>query len=307
MNSKKANWLFLSVVLLHIVLIIVLVGTSQFFSLGIVSNLLVSQANIFLPALFVLFFGRKQVKLTDLGFRKVRPTTLLFTIIYTLLCMPLVTVVNAISMLFVENTVVSMSGEILAVPFPIMLLIIAGLGPLSEEVVFRGIVFSGYRNDGNALGAVLLSSLVFGLMHMNINQAGYAFVIGVALSLLRIATGSIWPAIWMHCLINAQSVCSMYLVEYFVPGSLASEAGNVTTDALFVTIGIYGILATVTTLLAICLLVWMAGREGGREELIHLRKQTESPKRTKRITLSLIVAIVMALIYMLLDAWLMGL
>ena len=109
MNSKKANRLFLSVVLMHFVLIFILIVGSQFFSLGLVSNLLVSQLIILLPACVSLFFNKKRI------------STVLLTIIYTLLCMPLVTVVNAISMLFVENTVVAISSDILALPFPVSL------------------------------------------------------------------------------------------------------------------------------------------------------------------------------------------
>ena len=300
MNSKKANRLFLSVVLMHFVLIFILIVGSQFFSLGLVSNLLVSQLIILLPACVSLLFNKKRICISDLGFRKIRISTVLLTIVYTLLCMPLVTVVNAISMLFVENTVVAISSDILALPFPVSLLIIAMVGPFSEEFVFRGIMYNSYRKDGNALGAVLLSALVFGFMHMNLNQAGYAFVIGIALALLMIATGSIWAPIVMHFIINAQSVCMMYITEYFMPGSLAEEAAAMTKEDLLMTIGIYSIIAAITTVLAICLLIFIADREGHKEELRNLLGKEENAKR--RITPALVVALVIALIYMIIEA-----
>lgn len=300
MNSKKANRLFLSVVLMHFVLIFILIAGSQFFSLGLVSNLLVSQLIILLPACVSLFLNKKRICTSDLGFRKIRISTVLLTIVYTLLCMPLVTVVNAISMLFVDNTVVAISSDILALPFPISLLIIAVVGPFSEEFVFRGIMYNSYRKDGNALGAVLLSALVFGFMHMNLNQAGYAFVIGIALALLMIATGSIWAPIVMHFIINAQSVCMMYITEYFMPGSLAEEAAAMTKEDLLMTIGIYSIIAAITTVLAICLLIFIADREGHKEELRNLLGKEENAKR--RITPALVVALVIALIYMIIEA-----
>lgn len=300
MNSKKANRLFLSVVLMHFVLIFILIAGSQFFSLGLVSNLLVSQLIILLPACVSLLFNKKRICISDLGFRKIRISTVLLTIVYTLLCMPLVTVVNAISMLFVDNTVVAISSDILALPFPVSLLIIAMVGPFSEEFVFRGIMYNSYRKDGNALGAVLLSALVFGFMHMNLNQAGYAFVIGIALALLMIATGSIWAPIVMHFIINAQSVCMMYITEYFMPGSLAEEAAAMTKEDLLMTIGIYSIIAAITTVLAICLLIFIADREGRKEDLRNLLGKEENAKR--RITPALVVALVIALIYMIMEA-----
>lgn len=300
MNSKKANRLFLAVVLMHFVLIFLLVVSSQFFSLGIVSNLLVSQMIILLPACVSILINKKKIRISDLGFRKIRISTCLLTIVYTLLCMPLVTVVNAISMLFVDNTVVAISSEILALPFPVALLIIAMIGPFSEEFVFRGIMYHSYRKDGNALGAVLLSALVFGFMHMNLNQAGYAFVIGIALALLMIATNSIWAPMIMHFIINGQSITMMYITEYFMPGTLAAESAAMTKQDLLMTIGIYSLIAAVTTVLAVCLLIFIADREGRKEELGNLLGKGESTKR--RITPSLIVALVIAFIYMIIEA-----
>ena len=300
MNSKKANRLFLSVVLMHFVLIFVLIAGSQFFSLGIVSNLLVSQLIILLPACISIFFNKKKISILDLGFRKIKISTLLLTIVYTLLCMPLVTVVNAISMLFVDNTVVAISSDILALPLPVSLLVIAMIGPFSEEFVFRGIMYNSYRKDGNARGAVLLSALVFGFMHMNLNQAGYAFVIGIALAVLMIATGSIWAPIVMHFIINCQSVCMMYIAEYFMPGSLAAESAAMTKQDLLMTIGIYSIIAAVTTVLAVCLLIFIADREGRKEELRKLLVKKESAKA--RVTPALVVALVIAFIYMVIEA-----
>ena len=300
MNSKKANRLFLSVVLMHFVLIAILIVNSQFFSLGIIENLLASQMVILLPAIISIFTGKEKVRAHDLGFRKIKISTIFLVALYTLLCMPLVTVVNAISMLFVDNTVVTMSNDILAVPFPAALFMIAMFGPFSEEFVFRGIVFNGYRKDGNLLGAILLSALTFSFMHMNFNQAGYAFVIGIALAFIMVATNSIWAPVIMHFIINAQSVCTMYLTEYLVPGSLAAESAALTREDLLMTIGIYSIIAAVTTVLAICLLIFIAGHEGQKENLNQLLLKGENTKC--RVTPSLIVALFITLVYMIFEA-----
>ena len=300
MNSKKANRLFLSVVLMHFVLIFVLVVGSQFFSLGIIANLLVSQLVILIPACVSVLGKKNKIRLIDLGFQKIKVSTLLLVVVYNLLCMPLVTLVNAISMLFVDNTVVAMSSDILSVPFPIALLIISMVGPFSEEFVFRGIIYHSYRKDGNALGAIFLSALVFSFMHMNLNQAAYAFVIGIALAFLMIATGSIWASFLMHMLVNAQSVVMMYVTEYLMPGSLAQETAAITKQDLLMTIGIYSIIAAVTTVLAVCLLIYIADRQGRKEELRSLLIKGENAK--SRVTPALIVALLFAFVYMVFEA-----
>ena len=300
MNSKKANRLFLSVVLMHFVLIAILIVSSQFFSLGIIENLLVSQMVIFLPAVISILGRKDKVKARDLGFRRIRISTIFLVALYTFLCIPLVTVVNAVSMLFVDNTVVAMSNEILTVPFVAAFSMIAMFGPFSEEFVFRGVIFHGYRKDGNMMGAILLSALTFSFMHMNFNQAGYAFVIGIALAFIMVAANSIWAPVIMHMIINAQSICTMFLTEMFMPGSLAAESAAMTREDLWMTIGIYSVIAAVTTVLAVCLLIFIADREGQKERLRGLFLKPEGAK--KRITPSLIVALVIAFLYMLLEA-----
>jgi len=300
MNSKKANRLFLSVVLLHFVLVAVLIASSQFFSLGILENLLVSQMIILLPAIISILGKKDKISLRDLGFRKMRISTVFLVILYMLLCMPLVTVVNAISMLFVDNTVVAMSGEMLELPFIVMFLMVAVVGPFSEEFVFRGVLFNSYRKEGNTLGAILLSALTFGFMHMNFNQAGYAIVIGVAMAFLMVATGSLWAPVLMHILINGQSVCTMFLAEFLLPGSYQAEAAALGKEELLVTIGIYSVIAAITTVLAICLLIYISDREGHKEALANLLKKPENARC--RITPSLIVALLITFGYMVLEA-----
>lgn len=301
MNSKKANRLFLSVVILHFALVALLIVGSPFFSLGILENLLASQMILLIPAIVSLLGKKEKITLSDLGFRKIKISTVFLTMLYTLLCLPLVTVVNAISMLFVDNTVVAISGEILQMPFGAMFLMMAVIGPFSEEFAFRGVLYHSYKKDGTIIGAIMLSSLAFSFIHMNFNQAGYAFVIGIALAFLVLATGSIWASVIMHCIINAQSVILMYVSEYLLPGGYEAEAAAVTQSGLLVTIGIYSVIAAVTTTLAICLLIFIASREGRLEELKSVLKKPEEPK--KRVTPALVIGLIITFGYMVLEVF----
>lgn len=299
MNSKKSNRLFLSIVVLHFVVITILVMNSRFFSIGIVENLFVSQMIIFMPACVALLFGKEKTSAEELGFRRVRKSTLVLTALYTMACMPLVTMVNAISMLFVDNTVEALSPEILEVSFPIMFVMMALIGPFSEEFVFRGMIFNGYRQDGNTFGALILSALVFGCMHMNLNQACYAFVLGIALALLMVATKSIWPSFFMHLLINGETVCMMYLSRYLTDSELTAQTEAVTRQELYSTILVYGVISIFTTALAAGLLIWISVREGRREQLKSLFVKPENAKR--RISLSLVIALLITIGYMALE------
>ena len=81
---------------------------------------------------------------------------------------------------------------------------------VAEELCFRGIVMQHLRRFGNRF-AVVTAALCFGLMHCNLIQAPFAFVVGLALGYFVIQTGSLWTAILIHALNNTVSLVFTYL------------------------------------------------------------------------------------------------
>lgn len=203
-------------------------------------------------------------RLSDrLMYRAVRPSTILMTILYTLCISPLVTLCNIITMRFVENTVLEYSNEILDMPIPTAIFVIALLPPFCEELAFRGVVYGGYRRDCRPLAAVLTSALLFGLMHGNINQFAYAFVIGVAMALLVEATGSIWPSILMHIMINSRAVIAMFALDHFYEGIFDEYLeGGLTEATSATTTLVYVVLSVITVMMAGAILAWVSQNEG---------------------------------------------
>lgn len=240
-----------------------------------------------------------------LHFNNVKPSTFLYALIFTWLSMPLTTLINAISMLFVDNTVVSLSGVMLEIPFPIMLFLMAITPAFCEEVVFRGVVYGGYRKDGKKFWAVILSGFMFGIMHMNLNQALYAFAIGILLALLFEATDSILPTMLFHFVYNAQSCCLMYLMEAMMPG-FYSDAANMATsqEELYMMISVYIVLAAIFTPLAICMLYKIAKNENRvlqLKETLPGRRKTGENVYAKIATPSYILATLVAVGYIIFD------
>lgn len=301
MNSKKVNRLFLGVIILHIAVVVLLSIFSSVFTLEIVPNFIISQLIILVPAAVAVLLAKENL-FRLAGFHKIKISSVFMIILFTFLTMPLTVVVNAISMLFVDNTVAAMSGDVLEIPFIIMLFIIGIFGPFNEELIFRGVIYQGYKKSGTVLQSMILSALLFSLMHMNFNQAAYAFVIGAIVILLVEATGSIWSSIIFHMIFNSEQVCMMYLYDAMVPGMEGLEAaqGQLTTDVLIMAISVYLIIAAVTTTLAACVLVWIAKNEK-REDNLRAIWTTRKNKKEKMITVPLLAAIVIALSYMSLE------
>ena len=68
------------------------------------------------------------------------------------------------------------------------------LSPIMEELVFRGIVFGNMRKIMNVTQAVFLSALLFGLIHFNIVQFVYAFLLGLVLAAFMYKSGHVYAA-----------------------------------------------------------------------------------------------------------------
>lgn len=84
-------------------------------------------------------------------------------------------------------------------PYKIVLLFFstAVVPAFVEEFMFRGMVYSNLRPYGRGV-AILISALLFGLMHQNAGQLLYATAAGVVLAVVYEMTGSFWCCVLLH-------------------------------------------------------------------------------------------------------------
>ncbi len=92
-----------------------------------------------------------------------------------------------------------------------------------EELLFRGAILTNCLPFGRHK-AILISALLFGLMHQNVAQIFYAFVAGILLGLVYEYTGSIWNCILLHTLNNFVSLFSSLLLFKLGEGSVGYTA-----------------------------------------------------------------------------------
>ncbi len=90
------------------------------------------------------------------------------------------------------------------------IVVFAVLPALFEEMVFRGYVLRTLRAYGDWF-AVLVSSVLFGLMHGNIEQIPFALLVGFLLGWLYIMTDNIWIPVTVHFTNNAYAQALDYL------------------------------------------------------------------------------------------------
>lgn len=124
---------------------------------------------------------------------------------------------------------------------PWLILTVFAVTPsICEEIAFRGFILSGLAR-GNRLGiAVIVSSLMFGIIHMIPQQAFNAALLGLILGLLAVHSRSLFPAIAFHFCNNA--IATLH----------AKNGFGITPDGVFVT-QIDGMLRYEWPALAVCL------------------------------------------------------
>jgi sodium transport system permease protein len=80
------------------------------------------------------------------------------------------------------------------------------LPAISEELTFRGFILTGLRSRFPVWTAVLISSFLFALYHMNVFQAVPTFILGMVLGMLAVRSRSILPSMLFHLLYNGMII-----------------------------------------------------------------------------------------------------
>lgn len=79
------------------------------------------------------------------------------------------------------------------------------IGPIIEELVFRGVLYPALRKKVGVQNAILGTSLFFAVIHFNWFQFIPVFGLGVLLAYLYEKTNSLLPSIMLHAMNNAVS------------------------------------------------------------------------------------------------------
>lgn len=107
--------------------------------------------------------------------------------------------------------------------FPLYLLavlLMAVLPAIYEELMFRGIILHGLRSRFSEWGAILLSGLMFALMHGNLQQFVYPFILGCIMGWIVLRTGSLVSSMIVH-FTNNFLVVTFAFIENMTGFSLA--------------------------------------------------------------------------------------
>lgn len=114
---------------------------------------------------------------------------------------------------------------------------VAVLPALVEEFAFRGVILGLLRKHSDSL-AILVSGIMFGLMHGNFTQIPFATAVGLILGFIAVKANSLIPCIIVHFLNNALSVTQMLISEYSGLSQVASDTINILITLVVCGLGI---------------------------------------------------------------------
>ena len=114
------------------------------------------------------------------------------------------------------------------------------LGPVTEELCFRGLMYSILRKSNiHYMLVIFIQALLFGVMHMNVVQSTYAFLLGMALGYIRYKYNTIFLSCGAHIVFNIFGTSVELLLE-----------GAGITDTQKIILGVIGMALTAAVLVA---------------------------------------------------------
>lgn len=105
------------------------------------------------------------------------------------------------------------------------------LAPILEEIIFRGIILRGILQNGNSpVIAIIISSLLFGIAHLNPWQFFGAGFLGAIFGFVYYRTKSLWLCIFLHALNN--TLAFIFMLKYETIDESISNTQNFTMVSL---------------------------------------------------------------------------
>lgn len=143
---------------------------------------------------------------------------------------------------------------------------------LFEEMLFRGIMLKNLLPAAGKWPAIIISALVFGLMHLDPAQSVSAFGFGLFAGYAYVKSGSIWFGSLIHLLNNALSCAVSYWNYIYDVEDMVTLYGT-----LFLNMMIFGVIA---------LLYYVYSdrrKRAGRSKRLNRRARANAPKAIRML------------------------
>lgn len=193
--KESANAVFLSIMIFAASVMLMIYLPGEYHSSFLMNLILL---------VFILYTARcSHVFVTEyVNIKKIKPVSILLILILTVCGIVISGYINGLSMIFFQNHAAA-SLDSGAEHKLECIFVYAILPAVIEELIFRGCIFKG---TGCGKKGVLISAVLFALLHMNVNQMCYALFMGLFFGVVVMVTGNVLITIMMHLFFNLFSV-----------------------------------------------------------------------------------------------------
>ncbi len=272
-NYFKLNFIYFTAMIC--VAIIFVLGYNGIITNDIFSSFLIQIVVMFAIPLIMytlLISKNKKQTLKDVGLKKISAkmigiTVLIGLVLYFINSFVANVFSSIISLFGYENlyqaTTVKLTYKLLLKEF----LLSAVLPGICEEFLHRGIMLFAGKKYANPRICLFASSILFGFMHLNINQFFYAAILGCLMGYVALVADSIIPSMIIHFMNNFLS--SYFYYGYYLNWPFARFVETI-TSTLAKNVFVYVFSTTVLVILLIFayyILVTMLARERAKNDV----------------------------------------
>lgn len=201
---RNALWLYFAILVPSIIAatLTVLLRRSDDERSGVIAELV---ATIVSAAVVLLWACANWRTILPLLTNFARPRWYLVALLFALLTVAIATAAVAGLTRLVDLETIELVAPMRAAGFGWWLIILnVCVEPaIIEELAFRGVILTGLQSALSNRDAVIVSALMFMVLHLAVPSFPHLFVIGLALGYLRVKTRSLYPCMLMHFLHNS--------------------------------------------------------------------------------------------------------
>jgi sodium transport system permease protein len=108
----------------------------------------------------------------------------------------------------VPQELLERAGDLIPKDMPVwqLLLYVAVLPAICEELAFRGMLLNGLRRKLRPAALIIAVGVIFGLFHVTLYRLAPTAALGMVLTAIALMTGSIFPGMVLHAGNNALGV-----------------------------------------------------------------------------------------------------
>lgn len=169
-------------------------------------------------SVYLLGMLRRGISWDELGIKSLNSRWFLIAVTISLLAIPItglitLLVLQVFNLPFENPQLDFFLPQGISFPAILMVIVFGGITvPFAEELFFRGVLYRWLRKHWSLWPSIILSALIFGVIHLDIAVGLTAFVLGIVLAWVYERSQNLWTPFLIHALNNSLRLLLLYIL-----------------------------------------------------------------------------------------------